>query len=301
MAMAESSGFKTFLYVAENKGDKMVCPFSIRKKEDGYPELVSPYGVGGIIATCSHRKLREFKMGLIEFARQNCFVTAYIMQHPSFQLSKETWGDCLYNHHIFYEIDLTLSIEEIWKEMRKGHRYEVRRYESDTTIKIIRDKCKLKEAILKIYPQTLTRVGASDVYYFSVVALEKLIEARDSIVLGVEDDTGIQAITLFHYTPYVADYFLSASSLEGRKYTRLLIWTAVKALKQLNIPSLNLGGGVKPGDSLEQFKRRFGGRMVRGQVLKQIFDREKYKYLCRQYCAKNQFESNYFPPYWKTR
>ena len=163
---------------------------------------------------------------------------------------------------------------------------------------LVTDRGRLEEALLELYPQTVKRVGASSTYHFAPATLEQLAEASGSILLGVEDQSGVQAVTLFLYTPWAADYFLSASSSQGRKYTRLLVWTAIKTLKQHNVSTLNLGGGVKPGDSLDDFKRRFGGLMVRGQALKQIFDPAGYDYLCAKYCSGSHGQIGYFPPYW---
>lgn len=299
-AISNSSVFDTFLYVAMEGDEKAICPLSVREREDGCPELVSPYGFGGLVSTISVENSIGFRTEWIRFCEENGFVTAYIMQHPAFPLSPSVWGEDLFENHILYLIDLTSPVDEIWQQMGKTHRYEVRRCEGDSSIELMTDRRKLKEAMLSLYPQTMRRVGASEVYHFSSETLEKLVEAPDSLLLGVEDGSGVQVVTLFFYTPCAADYFISASLPEGRKYTRLLVWTAIKMLKRLNTACLNLAGGVKPGDTLDQFKRRFGGRMVRGQVLKQVFDKEKYAYLCRKYCPTNHPETGYFPPYWET-
>jgi hypothetical protein len=157
--------------------------------------------------------------------------------------------------------------------------------------------------MLQLYPETIERVGASGVYNFSTATLEQLANAPDTVLVGVEEKSTVHAVVLFLHTPWIAEYFLNATSSQGRKYTRLLVWTAIKALKRSNVAWLNLGGGVKPGDSLDQFKRRFGGKMVRGQVLRQIFDQKKYSSLCSKYSPKNDGtgEAGYFPPYWSDR
>lgn len=296
--MAEVSGLETFLYVAEEGEHRLSCPLSVRAKEDGFPELVSPYGFGGMVAVCPASDLRRFRAGWIEFARASGFVTAYIMQHPMLRLAHRTWSPDLQEHHSLNLIDLTAAIEDLWRSMHKTHRYEIRRLENDPTVELIGGGPRLEQALLELYPQTVARVGASKVYHFSSAVLERLARASGSLLLGVDDGTGIQAITLFLHTPSAADYFLNASSPGGRKYTRLLVWSSIKALKEASVVGLNLGGGVKPGDSLDRFKRRFGGRMVVGHVLKQIFDLEKYDYLCRRYCRSDPAETNYFPPYW---
>ncbi len=299
-AISISSGLKTFLFVAKYGRERLLCPLSIREIEDGFPELVSPYGFGGIISTCPSEKYDSFKRIWIDFAQQHSIVTAYIMQHPMFRLSCYSWEDDLYEHHGCYWINLRENIDSLWNKMRKGCRYEVRRWDKYPGAKVITDKRILKEKMKDLYPQTMNRVGASAIYNFSSETLDKLSEAPGSLILGVEEYSRIVAVTLFLHTPFTADYFLNAATPEGRKYTRFLVWLSIKYLKERNISFLNLGGGAKPGDTLEQFKRRFGGQMIQGQVLRQVFDQNKYMYLCSKYCQNNHSKIDYFPPYWKT-
>ena len=74
--------------------------------------------------------------------------------------------------------------------------------------------------------------------------------------------------------------------------------STIEKLKEFGVERLNLGGGVREEDSLDQFKRRFGGEPLKGQVLKQVFDKEKYDYLRKTYCSEKFKNSDYFPPYW---
>jgi hypothetical protein len=183
--------------------------------------------------------------------------------------------------------------------MGKTHRYELRRCEERPDMEVVTDRDELRKVLLDLYPETVRRVGASAVYHFRSSSLERLADAEDSLLLGVKERESIHAVALFLFTAWAADYFLNASTLEGRKYSRLLVWAAIKALKQKHVAYLNLGGGIKPDDTLDQFKRRFGGEMVVGQVLKQVFNQDKYAYLCNKYGSVSDMETDYFPPYWK--
>jgi hypothetical protein len=118
-------------------------------------------------------------------------------------------------------------------------------------------------------------------------------------LIGCEDGAGVAAVALFGHSFGVADYVINVSSVEGRKYSRILIWAAVKALKERGVTLLNLGGGVRPGDALEAFKRRFGGSAADVRVLMQVCDTGKYRQLCSRYCESGNFASHYFPPYWR--
>ena len=71
----------------------------------------------------------------------------------------------------------------------------------------------------------------------------------------------------------------------------------METLISFNVRSLNLGGGIKTGDCLDDFKRRFGGSSVTGQALKIVFSPECYRDLCMRYNVES-CGTGYFPPYW---
>jgi hypothetical protein len=299
-AMSAASGMETALFVETTAQRKVICPFSVRSKEEGLRDLVSPYGFGGILATDMENGAPASPGGWKAFWRANGAVTAYIMQHPLSRLANDVGeGGEVTEMHRLFQIDLARSIEELWQAMHSAHRYQVRHDEASGTIEILCDEAGLKQALFALYPQTLDRLQASKVYYFGRTTLEALASMKGALIVGARDADTVQAVSLFLSTPHGADYFLNAATQEGRKYSRSFVWKAIKELKNRSVPSLNLGGGVRPGDSLEAFKRRFGGSPVSGQVLRQVFDPEKYTYLMK-YC-ENVDARGYFPPYWKER
>jgi hypothetical protein len=77
----------------------------------------------------------------------------------------------------------------------------------------------------------------------------------------------------------------------------LLTWLIAKTvdrLRETGVATLNLGGGVRPGDGLFQFKQKFGVADIPLAAVHQIYDHEKYADLVRQTGAG---ETNWFPAY----
>ena len=70
----------------------------------------------------------------------------------------------------------------------------------------------------------------------------------------------------------------------------------MQALQARGIARVNLGGGVKSGDGLEQFKRRFGGERAVPMVLKHIYQPHAYAALCEA-CGVAEGREGFFPPY----
>jgi hypothetical protein len=296
-ALAQSSQLECYLYVGRLREHKVICPVSVRAKEDGYREIVSPYGFSGVLMTSPLVNQQELAEEWEQYWKEQEMVTAYIMQHPLCRLHAEAWKSTLHEGPTLFTLDLKLPLEKLWQNMKNTHRYEIRKLQQKPGVHVVSDKQVLRHALFELYPRTLERVGASEVYNFSRTTLEMLIDMPDALLLGAVCDDTIQAVSLFLTANGAADYFLNASAEEGKKYSRLLLGVAMSELQKRKIPCLNLGGGVRQGDPLESFKRRFGGVPVRGQVIKQIFDRNRYDYLMKY--ATTREEQRYFPPYWR--
>lgn len=297
-AMERSSGLKTFLYVGKDGSRSAICLLSVREKEGGVRELVSPYGFGGIVSDFTPEKLEALRSEWVGFCGNAGFVTAYIMQHPLFPLDTVSWQGLIEDYHVLYLLDLRHRVEDLWARMGNTHRYEIRRLEGNHAAKVVTDKTRLTTALKTLYPETMGRVRASSVYFSLESSLDQLTKTAGALLIGVETADGVQNVSLFLHTSCVAEYFLSASSAEGRKYSRQVLWSAVILLKDLGVEWMNMGGGVKPGDTLDQFKRRFGGVAVNGQVVKVVFNQERYNSLCNKYCVGYEGRTSFFPPYW---
>ncbi len=294
-ALENSTDEAIFLFVAENDIGRFILPYSIREKEANFIDIYTPYGYGGILYNGLKTDFRKFKKAWINYSLNQGIISAYIMQNPLFSFGKDLWGDKLYTHFPFYIIDLTLNIDEIWRQMHRTHRYEIRKINN---YNIVTDIELLKEDLIKLYSKTLSRISVSNVYHFSDTFLSTLLDSKNSISIGAENNGKIEAISLFTFTKYTADYFINATSQIGRQFSRILIWEAIKILKQKGINYLNMGGGIKPADNLDQFKRRFGGKSYQSQVIKHVFQKDKFSYLTNKYCTKEVVLNNYFPPYW---
>jgi hypothetical protein len=297
-AMSISSGLITCLHMFENDGGKAMVALSERHKEIGISDLVSPYGFGGFTGDPEFLVSKKFRDAFIDFGLSTGHITAYILQNPLLELPRLYWKDYLDCSHQVYKIDLTMDIASLWSAMSKTHRYEIKRFDREEGFRLIFDHSLLAPAVKSLYRETLRRVEASDVYNFPVNTLDILMDSSKALLIGVEGKEGIQAVSLFLHTEFIAEYFINATTLHGRKYSRRILWQAIETLKNMKVPSLNLGGGVKPGDSLDDFKRRFGGKAIGGQALKIIFNQDAYNALTEKYCDGNQQTAGYFPPYW---
>ena len=112
---------------------------------------------------------------------------------------------------------------------------------------------------------------------------------------GIGDE--VQAVCVFGYTPYVAEYLFGVSAPEGRRHSAALLWHGAMRLRSLGIPRLNLGGGIHRGDGVADFKRRFGAARRALGSLRQVYDPERFEELCRRAGVDPSDRAGYFPPY----
>lgn len=297
-AFKEEGKENSFLLVISDKQNKMVCALSKREKLSGYPEIFSPYGFGGITLKSKKNCNQAIYDTWLKFAADNGIVTAFVIQHPLLD-PDNYWLGKNFKHHKTYSINLTNPLNELWANLKKHHRYEIRKLSQNTSIEISTDKSFLFPFSEELYTDTLKRVGATSTYSFRSETFKKLYFSPNSLVLGTLINGKIQAIILVLYTVKIAEYFLNAVSNLEPNSTKLLLWRAIELLKKQNIEVLNLGGGVKSNDQLADFKRRFGGEENHSTIVKEVFDQEKYQYLCDCFNSSKDITSGYFPSYWQ--
>lgn len=298
--MAGASGLETFLYLVEEPPYKLVCPLSVRRKEPNSADLLSPFGFGGCLSSFPPKAAQALNEEWKLFCRDRGIVTTYIVQHPCPDIGLAPWFENIYSHHRCYIVDLRQPIENLWQSLSKTHRYEIRKCEASSGLVITKDKSDLEEALQRLYPSTIERVGASSVYNLSSSTLSELCNLPDSLLVGAGRGGEIEAVSLFLYSATCGEYFINAASPSGRLFSRKLIWESLCHLSQQGVKWCNLGGGIQPGDSLEQFKRGFGGAeapLISGRY---IADTAEYERLCLKYCDPASGETDFFPPYWRS-
>jgi Acetyltransferase (GNAT) domain len=266
----------------DDEGFETICPLKIRNFE-GHLDVTTPYGLSGF---SSIGDLPSFEMQWRQFCKIEGWVCGYVAQHPEFKTPILNLGD-MGRTSIFCHLG---DPKEMAKKLHPTHRYDVRKLEENVDV-IINDPSVLA-ALPILYKSTLALTQASPLYNFKDRTLEVLSALPGSICLGARRGDTILAIALFLSNGTQADYFCSAYMPEGRKYSKLLVWRALQHLASIGLDSVNLGGGVQEGDSLEQFKRRFGGHPLKTMNYKLIFDDVVYQKL-----SEETPESGYFPAY----
>ncbi|MGE0932122.1 hypothetical protein [Peijinzhouia sedimentorum] len=292
-ALQKSYQQKIHLLRIETRDAGFLIIYCLRSKDGIHYDLFSPYGLGGLFFWGEELLLvyEYFK----EWMKEQRIVTYFLLTDPSLVYSDWFFIE---KYRSFYLMNLSISEAELWNALHKNHKYEIGKSKKSLDVEIITNKEVLLPSLKTLYYDTLDRVKANKTYYFDEETLSSLVNSPKSKLIGLKVFNKVEAVLVFLVNDYWADYFINATSNEGRFSTRWLIWEMIKDLKNDHIPYLNLGGGVQDGDYLDDFKRRFGGEKRNIGLLKGITLEDEYRELCFQNNVPTKAE-NYFPPYWQ--
>ncbi len=146
----------------------------------------------------------------------------------------------------------------------------------------------------RVYEETMRRTAAAERYLFGAEWFEAVLSSPRArlVVVRAPGREGVAAAAIGALSDGVLHYFLSGT---GESWLRdAPMKNAIVALQelseQLDAP-LNLGGGLRPGDGLEEFKRGFAN-LERPYVTHEIVcDRPAYERLAQDR------ETTFFPAY----
>jgi len=136
----------------------------------------------------------------------------------------------------------------------------------------------------RLYSQTLDRLNAKVFYRFSPSYFSGLgVLGQDlGIALAWRGDEPVGG-NLFLLGCNYSHGHLAGANQTGRMYgaSTLLIVEGSRRARQRGCELLNIGGGMRSGDRLEDYKQSFGGRSHRYAFVIHIADPERFEQLCR--------------------
>jgi hypothetical protein len=285
---------------------KILAPLLIRRMSIGkesrteWKDACSPYGYGGLLNLSSTGKVGEsdircFLDDLQSWCSERQVVCCVLRLHPL--LCQEEWfaGVSLWPGRIVYRgltsaIDLTdwhAPLDQP-SRLRRDRRADMR--SAGRVLRVTwnngddHDVQARLELFYRLYNQTLDRLDAEMFYRFSPAYFQSLaaLGSHLGIALTWHEDELVGG-NLFLLGWQYAHGHLAGTNEIGRKYgaaTMLLIEGSRQARRR-GCELLNMGGGVKLGDSLEDYKRSFGGPSYRYEYFVHIADPERFEHICR--------------------
>jgi len=129
-----------------------------------------------------------------------------------------------------------------------------------------------------VYEQTMKRAGAADHYFFGLAYFDRILEAEETwLALACDPDGHLAAASIAAVSDGFLHYYLSGSANSHLRDAPMknVVARLVEHSAELGLP-LNLGGGISPGDALEEFKRGFANRQQAWLTSELVCDEEAY-------------------------
>ena len=284
-----TSGLPTYLYRYQGDGTRVVCTLSERTYGQEV-DVVTPFGFGGFATSEAGS---GFAADWAEFARSRGWVCGYHALDPLLHDGAGFPREEVHVHNQLYLLDLDASEQALFGRLSQNRRRQLRDWPT-ARAQLITDRAELKRFFVSNYPDFARRKGAGPL---ATETLDALAELDDLVMVGAGRKGAIEAVGLFGHTPHGAHYLFNVSRPGGERHAAHLVWFAVEQLRALGVARLNLGGGVTPGDSVAEFKRRFGARILPLRSLRQVYRPAVYARLCRRSRRSAADRAGYFPPY----
>jgi hypothetical protein len=283
----QEGGRPRALYVAGH-GGAMLLPLIVRDISEGGLDATSPYGYPGPVGSGTEDP--AFLTVALAAGRQALeeagIVSAFVRLHPLLNPSPPDGIGTLVRHGETVSVDLTLSTQDLWAQMRLNHRRDVARSLEQGFIAAIDENWRHLETFKQLYWATMDRHSASPFYFFPDTYFDGLVEALGNRLhlCVVERNGEIAAGGLFVETNGLVQYHLSGTSAEFLKVQpmKLMMHFMSGWAKARGNRSLHLGGGVGgASDSLLRFKVGFSPRLHPYCTIRMVIDEGEYRRLVR--------------------
>jgi len=147
---------------------------------------------------------------------------------------------------------------------------------------------------LDVYEQTMRRTDAAPHYFFGSDYFDRIFEAEQIwLALAVAPGGSLAAASIAAVSDGYLHYYLSGTADAHLREAPMknVVTRLVERSAELGLP-LNLGGGISPGDALEEFKRGFANRQQPWLTSELICDSRRYAQLSAGHAA-----AGFFPAY----
>jgi hypothetical protein len=264
-------------------GDALRLPVIVRPIEGtDRTDAISPYGYPG--ASGSYGEPMD--PGQVDWSETD-LVSVFVRDRIG--------NPCLAGGTLRNQVHIAEGDSGIRKRLREQIRRNERRgWEAQVIVGPEADEA-ARSAFEHAYAETMARTGAAERYLYSSEYFERLLRSdRSWLALGVREGrqlAGAIAVAsdgyLHYYLGGTADVALGDSPMKN-------LFAAMIALgNELGLP-LSLGGGLTPGDSLDDFKRGFANGEAPFHTHELICDPDAYEGLAAK---SGPAAEGFFPAY----
>lgn len=264
-------------------GGELLAPLIVREVSGGANDATSPYGYPGVAGPADPRA---------EPADVDWSATGLVSLFLRHHLGDPPLGGATPRGQVQIA-DPSLprksrmsDRQQIRRNLRRG--YEIRRVAGPDASAADRD------GFNAAYEQTMRRAEAGERYFFGRDYFDRILGfERCWLFLALEPGGEVAAASIATQSDGMLHYYLSGTADPFLRDSPMKNVVAAQCDfgEELQLP-LNLGGGIEPGDRLEEFKRGFANRTEPFHTSEIVCDRAAYDRL-----AAGHESGPYFPAY----
>lgn len=284
------AGQEAVLFVAEEGERRVACPL-IERPIDGRLDVATPYGFSGLTGTGPWPGFAERWR---RFAAERGYVAGYLAVNALFGDESYADPETVTVANQTYVLDLRGGVEGVWSGLSTNRRRQLREWRLED-YEVGGEE--IAAFFVEQYPATMERKEAAARHRFPAATLTALCELPETFLVGARRDGRLESVSIFGHSPHAGDFLFNAALPGCAHHSVGLIWVAVQRLVEQGVPWLNLGGGMRPDDSLADFKARFGARPLPMRAVKAVYDPAAYQDLCRRHGGDPDDRDGFFPAY----
>lgn len=267
----------------ESDGGELLAPLIVREIEGtGERDAISPYGYPGLVGSTDG--LDPVAVDFSATGLVSAFIRHTLSPSPLTGASERNV--------------VQIADPELPPKSRPSDRRQVRRnLEAGYVLDLVPgpDSTPAQRAgFLAVYEQTMRRTDAAPHYFFTASYFDRILEAeRTWLALASAPEGALAAASIAVVSDGYLHYYLSGSADSHLREAPMknVVTRLVEHSADLGLP-LNLGGGIVPGDALEEFKRGFANRQQPWLTSELVCDAQAYTRLSR-----GQEAGGFFPAY----
>jgi hypothetical protein len=280
----QASGFDPHLAVVRKGAEQLLIPFATGRSVAG-EEMATLPGLSGASARGAVPQLLSV---WTSHAAARGWVTGYLQMSPLSDWSGAgEFGQLVTRGSLFF---VDVRRHDFRRDAARTVRSKIADLENSGA-ELVLGPQDLLAALVRLYPESMARRGASSSYGFAEETLVRWGTADSSLLAGIRAGGEVRSVGLWHCHGTHADGHLFGCEEEWR-HTFVYLWHRVLPhLAARGIHTANMGGAIGAGGLLA-LKRRLRVQEVPFQSLQQVYDAERYARAARD-CE----QTGYFPAY----
>lgn len=290
-------------------GEKLFYNISIKKQilkignlkvEDGFYDLETPYGYGGIYSNTDDKEFLNIALALYEDKCKEENVIAEFSRFHVFNNTPFLLGNFfdmnIYDRDVIY-VDLAPSKKEQWCTYSSNVRNILRKCEKELTFSTSDDL----SGFIELYHKTMDKNNADSFYYFDDTYFENLFDLDNVELYDVKYGDILVSSSLVMFSDNFGHYHLSANNYEYAKYNAnyFMLDSIFDFAKKRGKRYFILGGGRTNlcNDSLLKFKQKFSPLSKPFHITGKIYNNDVYKKYVALWESQTTYDVKYFLKY----